>query len=228
MSDFQSMRTNISHRRYLINRPCGGLIYHNCDMETFAHRVRQSRKAAGLTQRELALKTGLSQTTISDIERGRNETSADIVALARALRVLAEWLADGKGPRALDAAPQSISNSSPHAREPTDSTSLHSDSAIQDAVEKQEAELLEQIEELMTLWRRVTPTDRTWVILQLRQRAKKLELHHSRNVAENTGEDVTSSDNPSWHRTADTPLDLWEMLQDEKKKTLGGKPRAAK
>lgn len=52
-----------------------------------------------MTQKQLASASGLSQTTISDIERGRNDSSADIVPLARALGVNAEWLADGRGPR---------------------------------------------------------------------------------------------------------------------------------
>ena len=104
MSDFQSMSATISHGRYLINRLCVTGFDHNCDMDTFADRVRSARSAAKLTQKKLAAASGLSQTTISDIERGRNATSADIVALARALGVLAEWLADGRGPRSLNEA----------------------------------------------------------------------------------------------------------------------------
>lgn len=68
-------------------------------METFGDRVREARKKRGMTQKQLASASGLSQTTISDIERGRNDSSADIVPLARALGVNAEWLADGRGPR---------------------------------------------------------------------------------------------------------------------------------
>jgi SOS-response transcriptional repressor LexA len=68
-------------------------------MGTFSDRVREARKELGLTQIQLAAAAGLSQTTISDIERGRNDSSADIVSLARAIGVRAEWLADGRGPR---------------------------------------------------------------------------------------------------------------------------------
>lgn len=70
-------------------------------METFGSRVRETRKALKWTQKQLATAAGLSQTTISDIERGRNDSSADIIALARALRVSAEWLAEGRGPKTL-------------------------------------------------------------------------------------------------------------------------------
>lgn len=93
---FPVHRHRISHRRSTINRQSVFKKYHNCDMSTFADRVREARVAKGLTQKGLASASGLSQTTISDIERGRNSSSADIVSLSRALGVSAEWLADGK------------------------------------------------------------------------------------------------------------------------------------
>jgi SOS-response transcriptional repressor LexA len=66
-------------------------------MNTFATRVKARRAELGLNQTQLARKAGLSQTTISDIERGRNEGSAEIVALASALSCSAEWLKTGTG-----------------------------------------------------------------------------------------------------------------------------------
>lgn len=67
-------------------------------MATFGERLREARKAAGLTQAALAQRSGVSQTTVSDIERGRNSSSAEAVALALACGVMAEWLAEGRGP----------------------------------------------------------------------------------------------------------------------------------
>jgi SOS-response transcriptional repressor LexA len=64
-------------------------------MNTFSERVRNRRKELGLSQIELAKKAGLSQTTISDIERGRNDGSRDIVDLARALQCSPEHLVNG-------------------------------------------------------------------------------------------------------------------------------------
>jgi DNA-binding XRE family transcriptional regulator len=55
-------------------------------------RVRAARKAMRLTQVQLGILAGLSQTTISDIERGRNIRTRDIVPLAQALHVTAEHL----------------------------------------------------------------------------------------------------------------------------------------
>jgi transcriptional regulator with XRE-family HTH domain len=65
-------------------------------MGKFADRVRELRKKAKLSQHQLAKLAGLSQTTISDIERGRNEGSREVVALARALKVDAESLTNGR------------------------------------------------------------------------------------------------------------------------------------
>ena len=76
-------------------RPCDRYSLNNSAMSNFAERVRAARKKAGLSQTQLAGKAGLSQTTISDIERGRNEGSRDVVALARALKVEADWLVNG-------------------------------------------------------------------------------------------------------------------------------------
>lgn len=72
-------------------------------MNSFAERVRAARKEAKLNQQQLAKKAGLSQTTISDIERGRNEGSRDVVALAKALKVSAEWLMAGEAAKPDDA-----------------------------------------------------------------------------------------------------------------------------
>lgn len=63
--------------------------------ETFGQRVERLRKARGLSQVQLAAETGLSQTTISDIERGRNKGSTEIVKLAAALGVSSEELISG-------------------------------------------------------------------------------------------------------------------------------------
>lgn len=68
-------------------------------MDNFASRVRARRKEIGISQVDLAKAAGVSQTTISDIERGRNEGSAEIVAIATALQCNAEWLSTGKGPK---------------------------------------------------------------------------------------------------------------------------------
>ncbi len=63
---------------------------------SFAKRLLQARKKAGYTQSELADQSGVSQKTITDIERGRNQSSLYLVQLARALKIDATWLATGE------------------------------------------------------------------------------------------------------------------------------------
>jgi transcriptional regulator with XRE-family HTH domain len=60
-------------------------------------RLKQARKAAQLTQIELAAKSGLKQSTISDLEKGKSSGSTSVAALAQALGVSALWLETGRG-----------------------------------------------------------------------------------------------------------------------------------
>ena len=62
-------------------------------------RLRRARKDAGLSQVELAARTGLKQGSISDLERGESRTmrGPTLMAVSRALGVREEWLLTGKG-----------------------------------------------------------------------------------------------------------------------------------
>jgi len=68
-------------------------------MQTFSDRVRARRIELGLSQVQLAKKAGLSQSTVAQIERGRNSRSAHILNLAEALKVHPRWLEGGDGPK---------------------------------------------------------------------------------------------------------------------------------
>ena len=50
-------------------------------MRTFAQRLRQARKKAGLTQAELAEKLGLKRSSYTAIETARNEPNISVLAL---------------------------------------------------------------------------------------------------------------------------------------------------
>jgi SOS-response transcriptional repressor LexA len=64
---------------------------------TFGTRLKQARKDAGLTQKELATKAGIKQATISELENDKYHGSSFAPQLAAALRVNALWLANEKG-----------------------------------------------------------------------------------------------------------------------------------
>lgn len=67
---------------------------------TFGERVRAAREEAGLTQVQLAYKSGLGQSAISSIENGNTRWSRghNLLALAHCLDVAPEWLETGRGP----------------------------------------------------------------------------------------------------------------------------------
>jgi transcriptional regulator with XRE-family HTH domain len=65
-------------------------------LERFGNRVRQLRKARGLSQEAFADKCGLDRTYISGIERGkRNVALRNIEAIADALGVSISQLTEG-------------------------------------------------------------------------------------------------------------------------------------
>lgn len=72
-------------------------------METLGKRLKEERESKSLTQKALAKKSGCSQTTIADIERGRNDASAKLPTIASVLGLNAYWLETGKGPKHADA-----------------------------------------------------------------------------------------------------------------------------
>src|SRR5512138_3778604 len=65
---------------------------------TVAENVRRARRAAGLSQEELALEADVDRTYISQVERGkRNITVVVLARLARAMRTTAaELVTDGR------------------------------------------------------------------------------------------------------------------------------------
>lgn len=64
---------------------------------TFGDRVRDRREAREMSQEQLAKASGVSQSTIAQIERGRNQGTKHILKLAGALGVRPEWLETGRG-----------------------------------------------------------------------------------------------------------------------------------
>ncbi len=68
-------------------------------MITIAERLKSAREAAGLRQDELAKNAGVSQGTIANIEGGIRKNPRELLAIARAVGVNAEWLKSGKGTR---------------------------------------------------------------------------------------------------------------------------------
>jgi phage repressor protein C with HTH and peptisase S24 domain len=81
---------------FKVNRFSGTSLSDNIEM-SIGTRVKQARKAAKLTQAELASRTGLKQSSISDLEVGKSQGTTFIASLAAALGVNPLWLETGKG-----------------------------------------------------------------------------------------------------------------------------------
>lgn len=79
-----------------VNRFSGSFQADNIGM-SIGTRTKQARKAAKMTQAELASRSGLKQSTISDLEVGKSQGTTYLASLAAALGVSALWLETGRG-----------------------------------------------------------------------------------------------------------------------------------
>lgn len=70
------------------------------DVITISERLKVAREAVNLTQEQLAVKAGVSQGTIANIEGGVRKNPRELLAIAKAVGVNPEWLKSGKGSRA--------------------------------------------------------------------------------------------------------------------------------
>ncbi|WP_019102553.1 helix-turn-helix domain-containing protein [Chromobacterium haemolyticum] len=66
-------------------------------MTTIGERVRIARARIGWSQGRLASEVGITQPTVSDLERGDSDGTKHIVSIAKALGVRARWLETGEG-----------------------------------------------------------------------------------------------------------------------------------
>lgn len=70
-------------------------------METLGQRIKRRREELGLDQIELARRAGISQPTLANLERGKNERTKFLSEIARELETTTEWLNSGKGESSL-------------------------------------------------------------------------------------------------------------------------------
>lgn len=61
------------------------------------NRVRESRKKAGLSQADLASEVGITQPTLSELERGISHSSTHLISIAQVCNVDPNWLQTGEG-----------------------------------------------------------------------------------------------------------------------------------
>jgi phage repressor protein C with HTH and peptisase S24 domain len=71
--------------------------YRFAAMSLLKDRMKQARKHAGLTQKELAAAVGVTQPVISQLESGENLQSVHLLKIAHACQVNPAWLAEDVG-----------------------------------------------------------------------------------------------------------------------------------
>ncbi|NHB89705.1 XRE family transcriptional regulator [Photorhabdus tasmaniensis] len=64
---------------------------------TLAQRLKQARKQAKISQKELGSAVGISQAAIQKIESGSAQASTKLIEIARKLNVSPSWLSSGHG-----------------------------------------------------------------------------------------------------------------------------------
>jgi transcriptional regulator with XRE-family HTH domain len=79
----------------------------NNDGMSIGQRVREAREAIKMSQGKLGQAVGMSQPSISDLEKGESATTSFTASIAAALGVSALWLETGRGPRKGAPAPDS-------------------------------------------------------------------------------------------------------------------------
>lgn len=80
-----------------VNPHCDAQTYYICDMKSLAERLIWARQQKNWTQKDLAAAIGAGQSTIAGLENGSRLSSRRVVAMAGALGISPEWLAEGKG-----------------------------------------------------------------------------------------------------------------------------------
>ena len=66
-------------------------------MQTISDRLKQKRAELNMTQTELAIKAGVKQQSIQQIEAGITQRPRKIFEIAKALNCDASWLQHGNG-----------------------------------------------------------------------------------------------------------------------------------
>jgi transcriptional regulator with XRE-family HTH domain len=90
------MTDNIGKSIFQVNRKIYAGLHKNSYM-TLGNRLKEARKDARLTQKELASKVGMTQPTLSDLESGNSKGTTNILKIAAVLKVDPVWLDTGRG-----------------------------------------------------------------------------------------------------------------------------------
>lgn len=97
-----SMKTSIGTPIFSVNRNSDPFTNDNIGM-SIGSRIREARKSRKMTQKELAEKIGIKQSTLSELETGESAGTTYLARIAAALGHSALWLETGKGSKEAEA-----------------------------------------------------------------------------------------------------------------------------
>ncbi|HEX6970671.1 MAG TPA: helix-turn-helix transcriptional regulator [Limnochordia bacterium] len=140
-------------------------------MSHVGSRIRELRKEAGLTQRELARMLGVTPSYISKLESGAEEPGSSLIGFISLLfHVRLEWLQSGQEPRARD-----LHEVLEHIVDRYGLAAVRS-ALTRLALEVKEgpatdpdAPLVRMIEQLSEMWRRAGDKERIWMEVQFQR-----------------------------------------------------------
>ena len=95
-------------------------------VNSLASRIKAIREEAEMSQQDLAALSGVGQSTIGMIESGERKNPRNLLEIAKALKVSAEWLKTGRGER-------TPSPDNPSSESPTSGVALTGDKNSQRA-----------------------------------------------------------------------------------------------
>lgn len=114
-------------------------------MKTLAERLKFSREKAGLTQQQVAEKTGMSQPTYFKVEKGVTKRTTYLAELANLFNVSSTWLATGQGEMVVNSGIYVGGNNSNHGNQIVgDQTNIHNN--IRPATAKKTAPLINWVQ----------------------------------------------------------------------------------
>lgn len=110
-----SMKHSIGTPIFNVNRNSDSIYCNNIGM-SIGTRIKECRKEAKLTQKQLAEKIGIRQSTLSELENGESAGTTLTATFAKELRVSALWLETGRGEKRSEQnlSVESVFNSNDH------------------------------------------------------------------------------------------------------------------
>ena len=123
----------------------------------YGKRLQYAREFRGFSQRALAAESGVTQSTISRIERGDQDSSLHDIQLSKALRISPFWLSAGEGPMEL---PEGFFEQQPETKVRTEAPSIDKLMRRSEALSATEMKTMQAVHERLDRLEKAAAEDR--------------------------------------------------------------------